>query len=128
MHIKTFCTGGLFLENSSVFIGKDANNFIENYNVNICFLSCKGLSFDGKLTDTSIEETELRKKIMTNSKQKIFLMTDNKLGKTYIHTVCKSTDVDYIFSNIELPDEIKTKQTLNNSLEFRNIYVNCQFI
>ena len=55
-------------------------------------------------------------------------MTDNKLGKTYIHTVCKSTDVDYIFSNIELPDEIKTKQTLNNSLEFRNIYVNCQYI
>ena len=56
LHIKVYLAGGLLLENSSVLVGQDTENFINHFNADVCFISCKGLSADGKFTDTSYEE------------------------------------------------------------------------
>ena len=105
MHIKVYSTGGLLMENSSVLIGEDAERFIDGFNADICFLSCKGLSNDGKFTDTSYSETLLRKRFLANSETKVILMTQNKLGKKYIHTLCKKEDIDYVVMDEDLPIE-----------------------
>jgi DeoR/GlpR family transcriptional regulator of sugar metabolism len=102
LHIKVYLTGGLVLENSSVVIGQDAEDFINRFNADLCIISCKGLSDDGKLTDTSYEETKLRQCYLKNSKKKIVLMTSQKLGKKYIHTLCNADEVDHII----LPESI----------------------
>ena len=99
MHIKVYSTGGLLMENSSVLIGDDAERFVENFNADVCFLSCKGISDDGKLTDTSYFETQLRKKFLQNSKLKVMLITKNKFGKEYIHTLCRLDDVDHVITD-----------------------------
>lgn len=99
IHVKVYSTGGLLMENSSVLIGNDAENFINNFNADICFLSCKGLSEDGILSDTSYFETQLRKKFLKNSKVKVMLITKNKIGKKYIHTLCHLDDVDYVITD-----------------------------
>lgn len=98
LHIKVYLAGGLLMENSSVLIGHDTEKFIDNFNADICFLSCKGLSQDGKLTDTSYEETKIRKYYLKNSKKKIVLMTSSKIGKTYIHTLCHVDEIDHLLS------------------------------
>lgn len=103
MHIKVYSTGGLLMENSSVLVGADAERFVDGFNADICFLSCKGLSDDGKFTDTSHSETLLRKKFLENAETKVFLMTKNKLGKKYIHTLCHKEDVDYIVMDEDVP-------------------------
>ena len=99
MHVKVYSTGGLLMENSSVLVGEDAERFVDGFNADICFLSCKGLSDDGKLTDTSYHETQLRKRFLANAKTKVALITAHKIGKKYIHTLCKSEDVDYIITD-----------------------------
>ena len=99
MHVKVYSTGGLLMENSSVFIGDDAERFVENFNADICFLSCKGVSDSGKLTDTSYFETQLRKKFLKNSKVKVMLITKHKFGKEYIHTLCHADEVDHIITD-----------------------------
>ncbi len=99
MHVKVYSTGGLLMENSSVLIGADAERFVENFNADVCFLSCKGVSNEGKLTDTSYFETQLRKKFLQNSKLKVMLITKNKFGKEYIHTLCKVDEVDYVITD-----------------------------
>ena len=99
MHVKVYSTGGLLMENSSVLIGADAERFVENFNADVCLLSCKGVSNDGKLTDTSYFETQLRKKFLQNSKLKVMLITKNKFGKEYIHTLCKVDEVDYVITD-----------------------------
>jgi DeoR/GlpR family transcriptional regulator of sugar metabolism len=109
-HIKTYCTGGCLIDNSYVFAGKDAENFINNYCADICFISCKGMDENGKFTDTSKDETELRKCFLKNSKKRIMLLTDNKIGKTYLHKLCESTDIDVILTNATLSSTIKTRQ------------------
>ncbi len=112
MHIKTFCTGGLLIDNSYTFSGHKSEEFIKQFNADICFISCKGMTIDGKFTDTSESETELRKLILQNSKIKVILLTSNKIGQTYLHSLCNSCDVDYIFSEKELPSTIKTKNEI----------------
>lgn len=109
MHVKTFCTGGRLIDNSYVFAGSDAENFVKKYNADLCFLSCKGMDEHGKFTDTSESETELRKRFLENSKTRAILLTSNKIGKTYLHTLCNSTDVDYIFCD----------QPIDGTIEFR---------
>lgn len=108
-HIKTYCAGGLLLENSFVCTGHKTLEFANTINTDLCFISCKGVSDDGKFTDTSEEETAIRRAFMQNSKTRVMLMTGNKFGNTYMHTLCNAEEVDAVFSDIDVPQEIKDK-------------------
>lgn len=104
MHIKTYCTGGMLINNSYVFVGSQAETFASQYNADVCFISCRGMDEKGKFSDASENETQLRKVFLKNSKTRIVLLTSNKIGKTYLHTLCDHTDVDYILSDKPMPD------------------------
>jgi DeoR/GlpR family transcriptional regulator of sugar metabolism len=106
-HIKTYCAGGLMIENSLVCTGSKTLEFARSINTDICFLSCKGISNDGKFTDTSEEETAVRKAFMQHSATRVMLMTQNKFGATYMHTLCDATEIDHLFSDGEIPCEIE---------------------
>jgi len=108
-HIRTYCTGGLLLENSLIFTGADPIGYAERVHPDLCFLSCKGLSGEGIFTDTSDIETPIRRAFLKNSKTRVFLMTENKLGTTYFHTVCSSAEVDHIFTTGSLPETIRLR-------------------
>ncbi|MBR1868379.1 MAG: DeoR/GlpR transcriptional regulator [Clostridia bacterium] len=105
LHIKVFVSGGLLLENSSVLTGQYAEKFIDDFNADLCFISCKGMSDDGKLTDTSFAETQIRKYYIKNSKMKIAIITSNKIGKKYLHTLCNASDLDRVITLNDIPAE-----------------------
>ena len=107
--IKTYCTGGRLIENSLVFTGRQAEQMADEVNVDICFLSCKGLSEDGIFSDTSEEETDLRRRFLKRSRCRVMLMTEDKIGKTYLHTLCRAEEVDYVFSGAPLPATVITR-------------------
>ena len=50
------------------------------------------------LTDTSYEETKIRKYYLKNSKKRAVLITSNKIGAKYIHTLCNSDEIDYLIT------------------------------
>lgn len=108
-HIKTYCAGGLMLENSLVCVGNKTVEFANYINTDICFISCKGVDCDGKFTDTSEEETAIRKAFMKNCSFRVMLMTQNKFNSKYFHTLCETSDVDYIISDGEIPQTLKEK-------------------
>lgn len=105
-HIKTYCTGGRLLENSLVCIGREPLNFAESVNIDVCFLSCKGVDLDGVFSDTSEEETAIRKAFLKKSKKRVMLMTNNKVGSRYFHTLCYASDIDFLFSDGDIPESI----------------------
>ena len=113
-HIKTYCAGGLLIENSLVCAGPKAVEFARSINTDICFISCKGVSSDGKFTDTSEEETAIRRAFMENSRTRVMLMTGNKIGTSYMHTLCEANEVDYMFSNGEIPEGFFKKMRSSN--------------
>lgn len=106
-NIKTYCTGGRLLENSLVCIGHEPLDFSSKVNLDICFLSCKGVDLDGTFSDTSEEETVIRKAFLGKSKKRVMLMTNNKVGSRYFHTLCHSSDIDFMFSDKDIPESIK---------------------
>ena len=106
MQIKTYCTGGLLIQNSLVFTGRQAETMADRMNFDLCFISCKGLSESGVFSDTSEEETLLRRRFLENSKTRVFLMTGDKIGKTYLHTLCRADEVDHVITNGQLPENL----------------------
>lgn len=106
-HIKTYCVGGLLIENSLVCTGPHAEQFAQGFNVDVCILSCKGVDLSGRFTDTSEEETAVRRAFLKNARIRVLLMTGNKFGKTYLHTLCHANEVDYLFSEQPIPEPIQ---------------------
>lgn len=105
LKINSFSTGGALLENSVAYVGTLAQDFIKNFNADLFLFSCRGISNNGILSDSSIEETDMRKIMMKNSKKNIFLCTSEKIGKEYMYNLCTYKDVDNIIcdENISFP-------------------------
>ena len=93
LHARVYCTGGVLRENSLSFIGQQARIFIENYSADILFFSCRGLSIEKGLTDSSEDEAELRR-VMGKSSRKVILLCDHtKFDKI---AFCKISDFEFI--------------------------------
>ena len=107
LKIRSLSTGGLLLENSISFVGAHAENFVRNFNADIFFFSCRGITDDGQLTDSSMEESQLRRIMMEHSKKKIFLCTSNKIGRKYMYNLCDVSAVDGVICEKELPDGLQ---------------------
>lgn len=113
LRVRSFCTGGLLLENSIAYVGKQAEDFVRNFNADLFFFSSRGLSDTGVLSDSSIEESELRRVMMEHSRKKIFLCTSDKIGKSYMYNLCRLSAVDEVISEVELPEHLQfTKNQL----------------
>ena len=112
-HIKTYCAGGLMLENSLVCVGNKAVEFATAINTDVCFISCKGVDCDGKFTDTSEEETAIRKAFMKNCSFRVMLMTQNKFNSKYFHTLCEASEIDCLISDGEIPSELTERLRKN---------------
>lgn len=96
---KTYCTGGLMLHHSEAYVGDYAVEFIRHFNADLFFFSSRGLSEDGKITDTSPEETHVRKVMFEHSRKRIFLCDRSKLGNVYCYNLCNLSQVDDYISD-----------------------------
>lgn len=96
---KVYCTGGLMLHNSSAYVGHFAERALREFNADLCFFSSRGLSADGRITDASAEETQLRKVMLAQSRQCIFLCDSSKFNTLYCHNLCHIKQVDRMISD-----------------------------
>lgn len=104
LRVRSISTGGYLLENSIAYVGPVAEECVARFNADLCFFSCRGLSHDGMLTDSSMEESTLRQEMFRHSKKKIFLCTGDKLGKEYLYNLCSVSEIDAVVSDVPLPD------------------------
>ncbi|MDL2318828.1 DeoR/GlpR family DNA-binding transcription regulator [Eubacteriales bacterium OttesenSCG-928-A19] len=103
-HIKTFCTGGLMIDNSYSFVGRHAEDLLKEVSVDIMFFSSRGVTKDGLITDTSVEETQLRQTMFRNAKRKVFLCASSKIGSEYFYRLCQIDELDDVFCETDLPE------------------------
>ena len=112
--ISNICTGGKMVDNSFSYVGDDACRTILNYNADILFFSCRGLSYDGYLSDNSFEENLVRRAMIKQAKKKVLLCDSSKIGKKYLNNLCHISEIDGIICETELPDCIKNCFNINN--------------
>lgn len=96
--IKVISTGGVLLPACLSLVGHDALRMLDDINANIAFISCRGVSPDGILTDTSVEENIVRKKMIEKSERQYALCTSEKFGKKYLHSLCHASNLTGIIS------------------------------
>jgi len=69
-------TGGTLRETALSFVGPLAERTVAEYHVDKAFISCKGLSVEGGLTDSNELEVEL-KKVMVRSAERVIVLADH---------------------------------------------------
>jgi len=93
MGIRTLCTGGETVPDSFSYVGTDAERTLRGYNADIAFFSCRGLTEEGLATDNSIRENAIRQIMIQNAAQSWLLCDKSKLGKKYLHTLCRTDQI-----------------------------------
>ncbi|MEN6316638.1 MAG: DeoR/GlpR family DNA-binding transcription regulator [Clostridiaceae bacterium] len=102
--ITLICTGGILRNKSLSYVGRAAENAINNYYANKLFFSCKGFSPIRDLTDSNEQESEIRKTMLRCSNQAIFLCDHTKFDKVGYVNTARLADVDMIITDVPLPD------------------------
>ena len=87
------------LIHSFSYVGAQAKRFLNDINADICFFSARGISADGRISDQSVEETDVRREMLLRTKKKYFLCDSSKFGKSYFYNLCSLSDIDGIISD-----------------------------
>lgn len=96
------CTGGVFVKNGNIFVGRAAEEFIKGINADILFFSSQALSLDGEISDASEEETSLRRVMLSRAKKTVFLCDSSKLGARRTYRLCSLDEVDEVICDKEI--------------------------
>lgn len=104
--INNICTGGKMITKSFSYVGQTAEETVLRYNADIAFFSCRGLSESGYLTDNSVEENDLRRTMIKQSKRNFLLCNSDKLGHTCLNNLCHISEIDGIISETDVPQDI----------------------
>ena len=97
--ICSYCTGGKMLLHSYSYVGAQAERFVRDINADMVFFSCRGLSESGMLSDSSVEEVNLRRVMMEQSERAYALCDSSKFGKSYFYNLCRTDEVDEVISD-----------------------------
>lgn len=98
--IRSYCTGGLLLNQSMAYVGSEAEKFVASINADLFFFSSRGYTEDGAITDSSAEEAVLKKAMMQNAERTFYLCDSSKRGRKYMYNICRTTDVDGVIDEL----------------------------
>jgi DeoR/GlpR family transcriptional regulator of sugar metabolism len=112
-HILAYSTGGqVSAENPSVLVGRYAEDMISYFHADIAFFSAQAMDNDGEIYDCFEDEIFLRRAMIKNAKTKVFLCDNTKVGKSSPYHLCSLKDIDYVASNLSLPNSVSPEKCL----------------
>ena len=91
-HIPCLLIGGEYYEQDMCLVGSIAEQYARDLNVDVAFFTTAAYSDDGVISDFDIDQTMMRKIILKNAKQSIFLFESSKTGQKMTYTLCRRED------------------------------------
>ncbi len=79
---QIFLTGGYIHSRSNSMLGNPAVRMLERIYCDYSIISCSGLSLEFGLSETTIEQSEIKMAMAENSKEVILLVDHTKLGES----------------------------------------------
>jgi len=105
-NIPVFSTGGQLREFSYSFIGDMAKAFLQNFHCNTLFFSCRYVSSDFVLYDSSEHEAELRKAMIQICDKVVLLCDSSKINGKSFYKICDCSKIDYLVTDKKPPEKI----------------------
>ena len=103
--IEVYSTGGRLRDNAMSFTGTQAMHFVQQYNADYAFISCRGIDPDIGITDSDEGEANLKRVYLQNAKRVVLLCDSSKLGQQYFCKIGPLESVWKIITNVQLPAE-----------------------
>lgn len=111
--IEVYGTGGRLRDNAMSFVGSAAQQFVQGFNADIAFISCRGVDPEVGITDSDENEAELKRLYIRNAKRVVLLCDSSKLGQ---RSFCKISPLDAVWkiiTNVQLPAEYERAMAQN---------------
>ena len=99
------CTGGTYHSISNSFSGYRAVEFINQYYTDIAFISCSKIDMNFGLSDDDANEAEIRKAMLTHTKQKVLVVDHTKFIDVADNLFFSLSDIDIIITDKPLDSE-----------------------
>lgn len=96
--VETIVVGGVLYNNSTSTTGSLSHEMIKNYNVDLCFLSCRGIDENG-VYEANEYQALVKQKMMINSNKKLLLVDSTKFGNKYFYNLAELNRFDYIVTD-----------------------------
>lgn len=111
---RIISTGGELVRNGLSFAGRQAERVIDEYNVDLAVISCKGLDMQKGITDTRDYNAQIKKAFIRSAK-KVYLAADHmKFDKTSFVRFAEISDINALVTDAEPSDEWKGYLAGNN--------------
>lgn len=94
-------TGGTLKPGSLSFVGRQAENMLSDFHVDMAIFSCKGIDMDRGVTDSNEKDTEIKKCMLAAAKKKILAVDSTKFDRISFTRVCEMKDIDVVVTNRE---------------------------
>lgn len=99
--------GGAVQSDNKRTVGANASEMLDNYYVDKAFISCEGITIDYGITAFDPLKSELTRKYIKNSKEKIVLVDYSKVGIRNYYKIDELFKVDKVITNKNMPSDWK---------------------
>ncbi len=110
--VDVYGTGGHLRDTAKSFVGTQAMEFVQQFNADLAFLSCRGVDPDVGITDSDEQEASLKRVFIRNAKHVILLCDTTKFGKRYFSKIGPLDAVHKIITNGQLLPEYARRTEL----------------
>ncbi|MBO0991499.1 DeoR/GlpR family DNA-binding transcription regulator [Bacillus sp. SD088] len=105
-NFKVILSGGFFNPEEYTLYGKQCEEVLSNFNIDIAFITVNGLSLENGLTDFRIHEVEVIKTILSRSKHKVVVADSSKFETSSYINICPLKEIDLIVTDSSIPSNI----------------------
>ncbi len=85
--LKVICAGGSLRHSQLSFVGPTTVEQVERFYADKAFISCVGVTLETGLTDADELEAEVRRRMLAQSREKLLIADNTKLGKTFFSLI-----------------------------------------
>jgi len=103
---RLIITGGIIRPRELSMIGSITQDVYRSFHTDKAFIGIGGISIENGLTEYNIEDSEIKKILLQNAREKIIVADSSKLGETTFNTVGPLEAVDTIITDSEASPEI----------------------
>ncbi|USK68645.1 DeoR/GlpR family DNA-binding transcription regulator [Peribacillus asahii] len=105
-HFNVILSGGFFNPEEYTLYGKQCEEILSNFNIDIAFITVNGLSIENGLTDFRIHEVGVIQTILSRTKYKVVAADSSKFETSSYINVCPLKEIDLIVTDRSIPSNI----------------------
>lgn len=113
-NFQVILSGGFFNPEEYTLYGKQCEEILSAFNIDIAFITVNGLSLENGLTDFRIHEVEVIKAILSRTKHKIVIADSSKFETSSYINICPLKEIDLIVTDSSISPMIVEIYSKNN--------------